>query len=311
MTVRNIAIGGNHGEDFDIEVVRSIGFRHTNNVEAIILNGTRHGDNQGKETETLELQPEEYISRLAVTTVNEKGETRVRHIELTTSENRRLEAGAPTSGEKTVLSGVRILGLGGNAGHNVFMTRVRFIENYKPSEVIPGDFFAVTNIIPQGQEFESFKSSRLARMNSSRFFLETVTSIQTSTEVGAAVGDFSAKASTEFGFSVTTQSEFTEQAETETTESQTFRYAPPEGHVGLEVVPMDAFRASDGSIWYFPTHSPSIVSAPVSGESVITQDFYDMTGVLPLHLPYMADQAYGFERLQAMAKQMEPKPEAA
>ncbi|MEM1299176.1 MAG: jacalin-like lectin [Pseudomonadota bacterium] len=311
MTIRNIAIGHNHGTNFDIEVVRSIGFRFTSRVEAILLNGTRHGDNQGHETETLEMQPEEYISRLEVTTLIEKGETRVRHIKLTTSLNRTLEAGSAGSGEKTVLSGVRILGLGGNVGHQLFMLRVRFIENYKPSEVIPGDFFAVTNIIPQGQEFESFKSSRVARMNSSRFFLETVTSIQTTTEAGAAVGDFSAKASTEFGFSVTTQSEFTEQVETETTESQTIRYAPPEGHVGLEVVPMDAFRASDGSIWYFPTNAPSIVSAPVSGESVIKQDFYDMIGVLPLHLPYMAEQSYGFEQLQGLAKQMEAQPEAA
>lgn len=74
---------------------------------------------------------------------------------------------------------------------------------------------------------------------------------------------------------------------------------------------MDAFRASDGSIWYFPTNAPSIVSAPVSGDAVIKQDFYDMTGVLSLHLPYMAEQAYGFDRFQTLAKQMEPKPEAA
>jgi hypothetical protein len=33
--------------------------------------------------------------------------------------------------------------------------------------------------------------------------------------------------------------------------------------------------------------------------------------VLPLHLPYMAEKCYGFERFQTLAKQMEPKPEAA
>ena len=311
MTIRNIAIGHNHGEDFDIEVVRSIGFRSTSRVEAILLNGTRHGDNQGDETETLEMQPDEYISGIEVTTIDERGEIRVRHVKLTTSLNRTLEAGSAGSGEKTVLSGVRILGLGGNAGHNVFMLRVRFIENYQPSEVIPGQFFAVTNIIPQGQKFTRFTSSRVARMNSSRFFLETMMSVQTTTEASAAMGDFSAKVSTEYGFSVTTQSEFIEEVETETVDSQTTEYAPPAGHVGLEIVPMEAFRASDGSIWYFPTHAPSIVSAPVSGDAVIKQDFYDMTGVLALHLPSMADKCYGFERFQTLAKQMQPKAEAA
>lgn len=66
MTIQTIAIGGDHGTDFDIQAVRSIGFRATDMVEAILLNGERYGDKQGKETLVLDLQQDEYISRLVV-----------------------------------------------------------------------------------------------------------------------------------------------------------------------------------------------------------------------------------------------------
>lgn len=173
--------------------------------------------------------------------------------------------------------------------------RARYIANYQESDLIETGAIAVTGVIPQGQTFESFESSRVAKMNASRTFLETVTSIEHSSESSAAIGEFTAKASMTFGLSETTQSEFNEQVETETVNSERMTYAPPEGHVGLEIVPMDVFRASDGTVWFFPTGEPSIVSAAVSGDSVIKQDLYDMTGTLPLHLPYMADQCYGHE----------------
>lgn len=140
----------------------------------------------------------------------------------------------------------------------------------------------------------------LAKMNASHTFLETVTSIEETAESSAAMGEFTAKASMTFGLSVTTQSEFSAQVEIETVNSARMSYAPPEGHVGLEVVRMDVFCASDGTVWYFPTSEPSIVTAAISGDTVITQKLYDMTGMLPLHLPYMAEHCYGHERFKEM-----------
>ncbi|WP_138472906.1 hypothetical protein [Poseidonocella sp. HB161398] len=297
MTIKNVAIGGNHGTDFDIETVRTIGFRTTNMVEAILLNGVRHGDDQGRETETLELQQDEYICRLVIYNSHDrkKNEDRIRGIEVTTSEGRTLTAGT-LDGPTDVLDGVRVLGLGGNGGHMLFMLRVRYIENYIESTPLPGDWKAVVRVIPQGQTFESFQSSRVSKLDASRIFLETVTSLQQTSEAGVAVGEFSARASTTFGISVTTQNEFIEQVETETVSSERITYAPPLGHVGLEVVPMEAFTASDGTVWFFPVADPSIVSAAVSGPDVIKEELFDMTGVLSLHLPYMALQSYGLER---------------
>ncbi len=214
---------------------------------------------------------------------------------MTTSFGRKLKGGTLRGPSKT-LNGVRILGLGGNVGHMVFKLRARCIADYQESALIETGAIAVISVIPQGQTFESFESSRVSKMEASRLFIETVTSISQTSESSAAVGEFTAKASTTFGLSVTTQNEFSQQVETETVNSQRMTYAPPAGHVGLEVVRMDVFRASDGTVWFFPTSEPSIVSASVSGEAVIKEDLYDMTGVLPLHLPYMTDQCYGYER---------------
>ncbi|WP_424933603.1 jacalin-like lectin [Amaricoccus macauensis] len=308
MTIKTIAIGGSHGADFGIEPVRSIGFRETVNVEAILLNGVRHGDNQGDETETLEFQNDEYIEELVIHEGQSKGENFIRGIKVTTSLGRTLSAGT-FDGQVTVIKGARIVGLGGNEGHVLFKLRVRYIENYTPSDIIPGHWIAVIRAIPQGQTFETFTSSRVAKLNASRFFLETVTSIEHTSEASAAFGEFSAKASTTFGLSVTTQNEFSEQVESETINSEKRTYSPPEGHVGLEVVCLDAFRASDGMVWFFPTTEPSIVSAPVSGDAVITRELYDMTGVLPLHLPYMTDLCFRYERFKAA--RVDRAPQAA
>ncbi|WP_095590670.1 jacalin-like lectin [Actibacterium ureilyticum] len=304
MTIQTIAIGGDHGTDFDIQAVRSIGFRASNMVEAVLLNGSRHGDKQGSESLVLDLQQDEYINKLVVHEGYHKKrkERRIYGVDLTTSLGRGLRVGTlnDKTAKVTKLEGVRILGLGGNVGHMLFKLRARYIADYTESALIESGAIAVTSVIPQGQTFESFESSRVSKMNASRTFLETVTSIEHTTESSAAVGEFTAKASMTFGLSVTTQSEFSKQVETETVNSERMTYAPPAGHVGLEVVRMDVFRASDGTVWFFPTSEPSIVSAAVSGDAVIQDDLYDMTGTLPLHLPYMAQKCYGYERFAAL-----------
>lgn len=120
MTIQTIAIGGDHGTDFDIQAVRSIGFYASDMVKAILLNGNRYGDIQGKESVVLELQPDEYINKLVVYEgySSKKKEQRIFGIELSTSFDRQLAVGTLNKNVKiTTLDGVRILGLGGNVGH--------------------------------------------------------------------------------------------------------------------------------------------------------------------------------------------------
>ena len=308
MSIETIAYGGDHGTDFDIQAIHSIGFRETPNkaVEAVLLNGTRFGDVQGPETVVLELQQDEYLTKLVMYQGHSDGnkEIRILGIELATNRGRELKAGLLHKETSKILrlENVRILGLGGNAGHQLFKLRARYIKGYTESKLILSDAVAVTGVIPQGQTFETFESSRVARMKASRTFIETATSVTQSTESGIAAGEFSAKASMTFGLTVTTQQEFSEQFESETETSKRITYSPPEGHVGLEVVTMQVFEASDGTCWSFPTSEPAIVSAAVAGEDIPTDKICDMTGILPLHLPYLAEKSLDFRRFTALAK---------
>ena len=288
MSIVTKPIGGDGGKSFEIEAVRTIGFRSGNRVDAIILNGSRKGGGGGSESKVLELQGDEYIEHMEIWVKKHKS-VRVHKVFLRTSRGRTLSAGKE-AGTKTTLSGVRILGLGGNSGNELDKLRVRYIEDYTPSATIHAGALAVIGVIPQGQTTETFVSSRVSKLQASSLFLEIVSTVETTTETGGAVGEFTAKASTTFGLSVTTSTEFREEVETETVESERITYAPPAGHVGLEVVQIDVFRASDGTIWQFPVSEPSIVSTPVASTPALFADVYDMTGTLALNFPALAQE---------------------
>ncbi|MEM9798561.1 MAG: jacalin-like lectin [Pseudomonadota bacterium] len=285
MSIVTKPIGGDGGKSFGIQAVRTIGFRSGNRVDALVLNGSRKGGNGGRESKVLELQGDEYIEHMEIWDNTHKGRSRRIHkISLQTSRGRTLSVGKQ-SGNKTVLSGVRVLGLGGNSGAELDKLRIRYIKDYTPSDMIEQGALAVIGVIPQGQTTETFVSSRVSKLSASSLFLEIVSSIETTTETGGAVGEFTAKASTTFGLSVTTSSEFREEIETETVESERITYAPPEGHVGLEVIQIDVFKANDGTIWQFPVSEPSIVSTPVASTPALFANVYDMTGTLSLNFP--------------------------
>lgn len=288
MSIVTKPIGGDGGKSFAIEAVRTIGFRSGNRVDAILLNGSRKGGGGGRESQVLELQGDEYIEHMEIWSKKHKNRsTRIFKVFLRTSRGRTLSAGK-AGGTKTTLTDIRVLGLGGNSGSELDKLRVRYIENYTPSELIEQGALAVIGVIPQGQTTETFASSRVAKLSASSLFLEIVSSVETTTETGGAVGEFTAKASTTFGLSVTTSSEFREEIETETFESERITYAPPAGHVGLEVIQIDIFRANDGTIWQFPVSEPSIVSTPVASAPALFANVYDMTGTLSLNFPALA-----------------------
>jgi hypothetical protein len=290
MSIQTIAIGGDGGSNFDIEFITDIGFRSGERVDAILLNGSRHGGKGGKEGLVLNLQTDEYIDNMKIW----KNGDRIHGVELTTNRHtgnitRKLFAGR-TKGKLTELSNIRVLGIGGRSGEELDKLRIRYIKDYVESTDEATGQMAVISIIPEGQTIETIETSRVNRMSASRVFIETVVSMEQTVESSGVMGEFTAKASQTFGMSATTQTEFSEQVETEITTSERKSYTPPVGTVGLEVVKMDIFKAADGTIWFFPTSESSIVNASVNGEPAITETLYDMTGALTLHLPYMSNQ---------------------
>ena len=255
------------------------GLRSGSRIDALILNNQKFGGNGGKESRQLEFQGEEYIEKLVI-----RHGSRIDSIELTTNLGRVLMGGG-SGGSATVLSNIRVLGLGGNAASELDKLRVRYIKDYVPSKLVEQGALAVISVIPQGQTLETFVSSRTAQLSATRQFFEIVSTVETE----SAAGELLAKASTKFSLTATTSTEFFEQVETETIESETRTYSPPQEHIGLEVVQVDMFRSSDGTAWFFPVSEPSVASVPVDGADDLPDNLFDMTGTLGLHMPGVAD----------------------
>ncbi|QPM92182.1 jacalin-like lectin [Pseudooceanicola algae] len=289
MSIQTIAIGGDGGKSFEEKTVRSIGFRSGERVDAIILNGERHGGNGGKERPIFEMQSDEYIDEM---TIWRGG--RIHRIKLTTSRGRAMDVGQSGGKQSITLKDIRVLGIGGKSGEELDKLRIRYIENYKASDLIETGVSAVVSVIPQGQRIEVSTSQRVSKLSATRQLMETVFRFETSTETSAgasnAFGEFSAKVNTTFGLEVTSQTEINEQVETEETSTETMSYTPPRGQVGLEIVQVDVFRSQDGLAWMFPTTEPAIVSVSQSEPLANHANLYDMTGLLGLHIPAMAGQ---------------------
>lgn len=289
MSIQTIALGGDGGKSFDEQTVRSIGFRSGERVDAILLNGERHGGNGGKERLVFELQPDEYIDEM---TVWRGG--RIHRIKLSTSRGRSMDVGQSGGKNAITLKDIRVLGIGGKSGEELDKLRIRYIKDYRASDILETGVSAVVSVIPQGQRIEVSTSQRVSKLSATRQLMETVfrfeTSIETSAGSSSAFGEFSSKVNTTFGLEVTSQTEINEQVETEETSTETMTYAPPLGQVGLEIVQVDVFRSQDGLVWMFPTTEPAIVSVAQDAALPGHENLYDMTGLLGLHIPAMSGQ---------------------
>lgn len=240
MSIETIALGGDGGRSFDMQAVQSLGFRSGSRIDAMILNGNHYGGYGGTERKQITLAADEYISDLTV-----HYGSRVYGVFATTNRGRTVGAGH-AKGNKTEFKDVRIVGLGGKNGSELDKLRVRYVPNYSASTLVDRGL-AVIGTVPQGKITETFTSSRVSQLSATRLFMESVFSFEHSSEAGVSVplakADFMGKTNTTFGMTLTTQTEFTEQIETEIFESTRETYSPPKGHVGLEVVSVDVFKA--------------------------------------------------------------------
>ena len=102
--------GGLGGRSFDAATPRSLQLRAGNSVDALILNGSRHGGAGGDLGSSLQLGSGEYISRVEVRHGNY-----VDRLVFTTNEGRVLSGGGG-GGTLARLDGVRVTSIGGRSG---------------------------------------------------------------------------------------------------------------------------------------------------------------------------------------------------
>lgn len=294
MTIETRALGGEGGKPFDIEAIQEVGVRSGERIDALFLNGDRHGGGGGKERERFTLLQDEYIEYLAV-----RHGRKIDRLEFRTNFGRHMKHGGG-GGKQTVMENIRVLGLGGRSGNELDKLRIHYIKDYTPSQIVEGRQTAVIGIVPPGEQIETFVSSRVSRLNSTRRLFETTFSAEQSSgaeaSFGAGEGEFVAKTNRTFGFTQTSTREFINQIQTEEVDSETRTRSPETGFAGLEVVQVEVFkvdnkdRGLDDAYWVYPVAEPEYIEVREEIGIPPQLSVLDMTGVMALQLPVMASR---------------------
>lgn len=281
MSILTQPFGREGGREFDIEAVKSLGFRSGGRIDALLLNGTRHGGNGGKEGTTLEFQPNEFIESITI-----RHGARIDAIEIHTNLGNTLSGGGK-GGVVKKLTNIRVLGLGGRSGKELDKLRVRFIENYTEPILVEEKRDAIINIVAPGKSIERSESKEISRLSASKQVMETVFSASASAK-SKALGNFIANLTASTSIKRTSRSEIVEEVKTIEKTFQKTTFSPPKDSVGLEMVQVDVFREEDGFVWMIPVAMSD--TCTVSSETGLGSrtSAYDLTGLLEVQIPSMA-----------------------
>jgi hypothetical protein len=288
MSIETRAFGGNGGDPFDIEAVKSLGFRSWARIDALLLNDSRYGGTGGRESTTLDFHPDEYIDHMVI-----RHWARIDAVEIHTNMGRSLSAGG-SGGRREELTNIRVLGLGGNSGRELDSLRVRYIPNYTPATLLENNQVAIIDIVAPGEKIERSVSAEVSRLSASTRVMEWVFTADIGGE-SKALGNFIAKLTAHAGAKRTSRREIREEVKEIEQHSEKNTFSPPDGSVGLELVPVDVYREADGFVWLIPVaHSQRIA---MRSESGLPTGAYDLTGVLAAQLPSMVkrrEQRHGY-----------------
>ena len=114
--------GGNGGDPFGAAAFSSVRISGGNFVDALIINGSRHGGSGGSLSEELTLRSGEYINRVAV----RHGDF-IDRLEFHTNQGRSIGGGG-TGGNETVRQNVKVTHIGGRTGDFVDQITVAYCD---------------------------------------------------------------------------------------------------------------------------------------------------------------------------------------
>jgi len=286
MSVVTKFFGGDDGQEFALVHPFSIGGRTEAEVDRLIINGQAHGGDGGEIKDELTFDADEYINLMAIRSAN-----RIDSIFFSTNKHRKWGPYGGAGGKEHILSGIRVIGIGGRSGSRLDRLSVRIIEDYKPSGVAQNNLSAIVSIVgPPNTTIEVFENSRARQLRTSTQLYRF--SGETSTSVGA---EYLAKVNSELKTSFFNEKQLIEEYEQEAQKSRTTKIVVERERVALEVSKIQVLEDVNGQYWFFPllTSSNTII-VPV--ERPIQGSILDLTGVIDSQIPSMSShkqQKYG------------------
>lgn len=273
--------GGNGGSEFAADYIQSLGLRTGEEVDAITINGTKHGGKGGGDRGTLVFDTDEYISDITI----RSGE-RVDNLQFTTNKGRTLGGGGG-GGNKHTLNGIRVIAIGGRSGDRLNKITITYVENYQPSTFVERGSFIIGFTAP-GTVLKEYIETTKKTTDSYEHITETMFGQRYNANVNA---EYYAEVVSATGIKyedtklTTIERELTKQL-TENLESNSYtEITIPPDHVGLLLLDGVIMKGSDNVYWMYKALSDLSYSVIATDDVANVLDHYDLTGELSTQMP--------------------------
>lgn len=269
--------GGDGGSQFDADYIQSLAIRTGSEVDAIIINGNKHGGDGGSMSTTLVFDTDEYISSVKI-----RSGSRVDNLTFTTNKGRSIGGGGGGGSEQT-LSNIRVIAIGGKSGSRLDQIQITYVENYEPSTLIESRGQFVIGFTPPNTVLKEYSENTYKTADSYENITETMLSQQYNASVEA---EYYAKVafSTEIKYVNTQMTTISHELTQELTNGKYSEVTIKDGQVGILLLNGTIMKGSDGKIWMFPTTIVSYaVIATTDYQNVLNH--YDLTGELATQMP--------------------------
>lgn len=269
--------GGNGGGAFAPDYIQSLAIRTGEEVDAIIINGKKNGGDGGSLSTTLIFDSDEYISQILI-----RSGSRVDRLEFTTNKGRKIGGGG-NGGSETVLSGIRVVAIGGRAGTRLDQIQITYVEDYVPSTLVEQRGQFVIGFTPQNTVLKEYSESTYKTSDSYENVTETMLSQQYNASVEA---EYYAKVSfsTEIKYVNTQLTTIKRELSEQLVSGKYSEITIKEGQVGILLVNGTIMKGSDDEIWMYPTSILSYAVIAIS-DYVNVLNHYDLTGELATQMP--------------------------
>lgn len=269
--------GGDGGSTFDTDYIKSLALRTGKVVDAIIINGNKHGGDGGSISTTLIFDSDEYISSITI-----RSGSLVDNLQFTTNKGRTIGGGG-TGGSVNVLNNIRVIAIGGKSGKKLDQIQITYVEDYQESELVEKRGQFVIGFTPQNTVLKEYNESTYKTSDSYENVTETMLSQQYNASVEA---EYYAKVSfsTEIKYVNTNLTTIRRELSEQLITGKYSEMNVKEGQVGILLVNGTIMRGSDGKIWMYPNSTLSYAIIAVT-DYLNVLNHYDLTGELATQMP--------------------------
>ena len=281
LTVTNSIVinsyGGDGGSQFAPDYIQSLAIRTGSEVDAIIINGSKHGGDGGSISTTLIFDTDEYISSVKI-----RSGARVDNLIFTTNKGRSIGGGG-NGGSYHELTNIRVIAIGGRSGSRLDQIQITYVENYEPSTLVESRGQFVIGFTPQNTVQKEYTENTYKTTDSYQNITETMLSQQYNASVEA---EYYAKVafSTEIKYVNTTTTTISHELTAQLTEGKSTEVTVKDGQVGVLLLNGTIMKGSNGVVWMYPTTIVSYAIIAITDYQNVL-NHYDLTGELATQMP--------------------------